>query len=95
MLWHHPDRLQGDAELPPEGERALLASLLRRHGAALPTDDLVIFQNEPFRRSLPSIAHSQVFLRPGEGTYLGGTLDQLRAEWEQRAARRRQAVDGA
>ena len=96
VLWHHPDQLPGDAVLRPERERALLAGLLRRHGAALPTSDrLVIFQNEPSRRSLPSIAHSQVFFRLGdpEGTELAATLERLRREWEERAVRRRQALD--
>ena len=95
VLWHHPDRLPGDAVLRPERERALLAGLLRRHGAALPTTDrLVIFQNEPSRRSLPSIAHSQVFFRLGDpkGTELVATLQRLRRDWRRRAARRGQGL---
>ena len=56
----------------------------RDHDTAPPSDErLVLFQNVPAHRSLPTIAHSHVFFRLREGTHqLETTLEMLRARWE-------------
>ena len=93
VLWHHPNAVRGDAELAPDAEKSILAKVMRKNGTVLPADDrLLIFQNVPSRRSLPTIAHSHVFFRPREGSQFQRTLSTLRAQWESRALQRRRAL---
>eukprot|EP00747_Dinoflagellata_sp_TGD_P169700 gnl/TRDRNA2_/TRDRNA2_199372_c0_seq1.p1 gnl/TRDRNA2_/TRDRNA2_199372_c0~~gnl/TRDRNA2_/TRDRNA2_199372_c0_seq1.p1 ORF type:complete len:313 (-),score=29.64 gnl/TRDRNA2_/TRDRNA2_199372_c0_seq1:441-1298(-) len=80
VLWHHPEQLAGDTELQPDDERTLVCELLGKEVAAAaghpdvhgdsacawgPRDDeIVVFQNTPEMRSIPTIAHAHCFLRP-------------------------------
>ena len=64
ILWHHPRRTPGDSELNRETEARTALTLLGLDGTAgLGRDGLVCFQNVPPLRSLPTIAHSHVFVR--------------------------------
>lgn len=77
VLWHHPDSMGGMAELDAAAEFALLEQLLapdvlQQLGAeaeawSLSHEECIVVQNIPIFRSIPSIAHSHVFLRPGAG----------------------------
>ena len=77
--------LSGDAELDPTEERVLLRQLL---GDAAPRDDeAIVFQNVPTMRSIPTIAHSHVFLRPRAdeaGECLQRRLNEVFGAWESR-----------
>ena len=64
ILWHHPVRTPGDTELDREREVRRAVELIARDGGVqLDPTLLVCFQNIPPLRSIPSIAHSHVFLR--------------------------------
>merc|ERR1711998_245408 len=64
VLWHHPELVPGSTELSPQGELEVLRDILQAHGAQVTEDEVIIFQNEATNRSLPTIAHTQVFFRP-------------------------------
>jgi hypothetical protein len=90
VLWHHPDVTAGETELEPAEELRVLHGLLRADGvASLRPDEVIVFQNVPSMRSIPTIAHSHVFLRPRasdeEGARLRAAMDARRAAWSARS----------
>lgn len=62
ILWHDPENVHGSTELDMEREVPLALKLLATAGAALDQSELVVYQNVPPMRSLPTIAHSHVFV---------------------------------
>ena len=79
ILWHHPNVVRGTETLEPQEELATVASLLN-FPSLTNSHNAICYQNEPSVRSVPTIAHSHVFIRePCE--VLLGTLTRRRAEW--------------
>jgi len=84
-LWHHPSKLAGDYELDPGSERRLALDLLALEGCHLQPNEVLSFQNVPSLRSIPTIAHSHVFLRPRPSSAHAATLAKLRHNWRERS----------
>ena len=87
VLWHHPDDLPGDTELEPAAELALVQRLLG-DSCAPRDEEVILFQNIPAQRSIPTIAHSHVFIRPLDdehGHRLARRLDQEYSAWRARS----------
>ena len=87
ILWHHPDRTQADVELDREEEaRLALAFVARQGGVQLDPADLVCYQNVPALRSIPTIAHSHVFLRVGSMPPASRqAVARMRSAWRSRS----------
>jgi hypothetical protein len=86
VLWHHPRRLPGKTVLNPDEEQVLALSLLAIEGAHLSKGNVLCYQNVPQLRSLPTIAHSHVFLHVGVLTNASRRLvARMRSRWEQRS----------
>ena len=89
ILWHHPNKTPGDTELDPASEAAVARALVAREikGEASPSDvPLVCFQNVPPLRSIPTIAHSHVFLRVGSMLpEARRAVGAMRGAWRQRS----------
>ncbi len=86
VLWHHPDSMDGAAELDPAAEWQIVCRLL---GVDLRDDEAIVFQNVPSMRSIPTIAHAHVFLRPRmadeAGTALAAGLAARYNAWRARS----------
>jgi len=82
ILWHHPDSIPGGSILVPSKEIETVRSLLQSPGQSmlLQNDEVICFQNLPSIRSIPTIAHSHVFIRSAT-TALLGLLSRRRAAW--------------
>lgn len=86
VLWHHPDGVAGDTELDPAAELALVRALLGQEAPR--EDEALVFQNVPAHRSIGTIAHSHVFLRPSTADEAGRRLARrLEAEHDAWRAR--------
>ena len=86
ILWHHPSRLPGDHPLDPKEEDALATRLLAQEGVNLPPNHIQSFQNVPSLRSIPTIAHSHVFIRRAHGDSVAvDMLAAARRRWRDRS----------
>jgi hypothetical protein len=92
VLWHHPDLdAPGDKTLDPSEERLLVARLLGDEESSGPTlrpSEVIVYQNAPANRSIPTIAHSHVFFFPAgdaPGLRLSAQLAARRAAWRARS----------
>ena len=87
ILWHHPDRTPGDTELNSTSEARLARSLIAHAGAELdPRGHLLCYQNVPALRSIPSIAHSHVFLYASRmPTASQEVVREMRERWRLRS----------
>lgn len=86
-LWYHPNTKPGSADLLVAGEELCVSAVLRHVRLFLPDlaeDEVVIFQNLPHMRSIPSVAHVQVFIRP-RSPQTRAVLCELRAAWRMRS----------
>ena len=85
ILWHHPAEVPGDRELDPRREEQLALKLLaleRVHPAA---HQILSFQNVPSLRSIPTIAHSHVFVRSRPASATATGLANIRRRWRERS----------
>ena len=89
VLWHHPDDMDGaSTELDPSAELEIVREILGERGCPPRPSEAVIFQNVPSMRSVPTIAHSHVFLRPADdeaGRRLAAELAERREAWRSRS----------
>ena len=87
ILWHHPDRTPGTTELNSESERrTAVLHVGREVGVRLDLDHVVCFQNVPPLRSIPTIAHSHVFLHVGRMSAASReAVANLRDAWRRRS----------
>ena len=96
ILWHHPDPTPGDTELSRDAEaRIAIAHVVRASGGSAHVDEdhLVCFQNVLPLRSIPTIAHSHVFLRVGSMPHATRrTIEKMRRRWRSRSPWLQQAA---
>ena len=86
ILWHHPRSMSGDTNLGKEQELKLALTLLTAEGANLSRADIICYQNVPPLRSLPTIAHSHVFLRTARLPKPSRlAIARMRSLWHQRS----------
>ena len=87
ILWHHPTHTPGSTELDRASEAQLAIQLVAREtGLRVDADDVLCFQNIPQLRSIPSIAHSHVFLHVGRMPHASQTtIASMRTAWQQRS----------
>lgn len=86
VLWHHPERTgPSGRDLEMQAEFALIQALC---ADAPRPEEVIVYQNTPGNRSIPTIAHSQVFFRPADdapGRRLAALLDAQRDAWRERS----------
>lgn len=75
VLWYHPETTPGGADLDP----AAFPSHVRLFLNVDATEECCCFQNLPERRSVPTMAHAHIFLRPRRPE-TRSALAKLRAE---------------
>ena len=87
ILWHHPERTKGDMELNGESDaRIALLHVEREGGARLDREQIVCFQNVLPLRSIPTIAHSHVFLHVETMSQASqAAVSRLREAWRRRS----------
>lgn len=103
ILWHYSqDDVPGDTELEPSSEVQLAMDHLSRSGAHVERSVIIAFQNVLPLRSIPTIAHSHVFLHvecmPHEAQMAVAEMRiawRRRSPWLQVQQRRRTGIDGA
>ena len=84
ILWHDPASVPGDTELDPVDQHSKVCTLL---GDAAPRpDEVIIYQNQPESRSIPTIAHAHCFFRPQDdeaGGRLRAALAAMETRWRE------------
>ena len=85
ILWHHPSHVPGDRELDPQQEDQLALELLALEHVHPARHQVLSFQNVPSLRSIPTIAHSHVFLRARPASATAAALANVRRRWRERS----------
>jgi len=81
VLWHHPKLVPGTTTLVPKEELTTVAALVGADGKETSLkNNAICFQNLPSLRSIPTIAHSHLFIRTSCELLLG-TLARRRSAW--------------
>jgi len=87
ILWHHPDRTEGDATLDRPSELLSAVEMIARQGGVrVDPAHIICYQNVPPLRSIPSIAHSHVFLHVAAMPSAAQTaVAEMRSAWRRRS----------